>query len=78
MAVLEIYLYLHPPARETIFRYVRESKVKRLGDDAELGSGDELIRLSASSYARAASRSDRDKELAKALFLMLTQAKWDI
>lgn len=68
MAVLEIYLYLHPSARETIFRYVQECRGKRSGGDVELSSGDELIRLNASSYARAALRSNRDKELAKALF----------
>jgi hypothetical protein len=68
MAVLEIYLYLHPYARETIYRYVQECRGIQLGDDVELSSGDELIRLNASSYARAASRSNRDKELAKALF----------
>jgi len=68
LAVLELYLYLHPDARQAIFHYVKECKGQAIADDTELSAGDELIRLNASSYANAALRLDRNIELAKALF----------
>jgi hypothetical protein len=68
VAVLEIYLYLYPNSRERIFRYVNHCRGLRIDEAVELSPGDELIRLNAASYANAALRLDRDKELAKALF----------
>jgi hypothetical protein len=75
LAVLEVYLYLHPHARETIFRYVNECRGNRIEGEAELSPDDELIRLNAASYANAGLRSDRDKKLAKALFFLM---KFDV
>lgn len=68
VAALEVFLYLHPNAREQIYRYVQECKGAPIEGEKELPSGDELIRLNAAAYSTAILRSERDPELVKGLF----------
>lgn len=68
VAVLELYLFLHPHAREEIYRYVKMCKGHEQREPFDLNPGDDLIRLNAASYANAALDSNKDRELAKALF----------
>jgi len=77
VAVLEIFLFLSPHARETIFHYVNQCRGKSIAEETDLSPGDEDIRLNGASYVRPALRSDRDRKLAKALFSGLEIADQD-